>query len=126
VAARTYTSVEVLRAFTHRAAVAHRLLHCCLDIPYKQALRRAEELDQHIAATGKTVGSLHGLPISVKDQCRLEGTETTCGFIYPLGHPDEDDAIIVQVVKKASAVVFAKTSLSIGCMVSLISVKEAH
>ncbi len=30
-----YTSVEVLNSFVHRAAIAHRLLRCCLDFPYR-------------------------------------------------------------------------------------------
>jgi amidase len=116
IAKRTYTSVQVLNAFTHRAAIAHRLLNCCLDFPYEASLARAEELDRILEQTGETVGPLHGLPISVKDQCRLIGTETTCGFIYPLGKLDTDDAVIVKILKDAGAVIFAKTSLSIGCM----------
>jgi amidase len=116
IAKRTYTSVQVLNAFTHRAAIAHRLLNCCLDFPYEASLARAEELDRILEQTGETVGPLHGLPISVKDQCRLIGTETTCGFIHPLGKLDIDDSVIVKILKDAGAVIFAKTSLSIGCM----------
>lgn len=113
---KKYTSVEVLNAFTHRAAIAHRLLHCCLALPYDLALARAKELDEYVEKTGKTVGLLHGLPISVKDQCRLVGTETTCGFVYPIGKFDKDDAAVVKILKNAGANIFAKTSLSIGCM----------
>lgn len=116
IARRQFSSVEVLNAFTHRAAIAHRLLNCCLAIPYDLALARAKELDAFQSRTGRTTGPLHGLPISVKDQCRLIGTETTCGFVYPIGKVDQDDAVIVKVLKKAGANVFAKTSLSIGCM----------
>lgn len=111
-----YTAVDVLNAFTHRAAIAHALLNCCLDFPYKQALARAKALDEHLAQSGEPTGPLHGLPISVKDQCRLKGTETTCGFIYPIGSKDEDNAVIVDILQDAGAVIFAKTSLSIGCM----------
>ncbi|ORY19058.1 amidase signature domain-containing protein [Clohesyomyces aquaticus] len=115
-ATKIYSAVEVLNAFTHRAAIAHRLLHCCLDVPYHASLVRAKELDEYLEKTGNTIGPLHGLPISVKDQCRLIGTETTCGSIYPLGNPDTDDAVVVKILKDAGAVIFAKTSLSIGCM----------
>lgn len=113
---KKYTSVKVLNAFTHRAAIAHRLLHCCLALPYNLALARAKELDEHLEKTGQTVGPLHGLPVSVKDQCRLVGTETTCGFVYPIGNIDKDDAAVVKILKNAGANIFAKTSLSIGCM----------
>lgn len=116
VAQRIYTVVEVLNAFTHRTAIAHQLLNCCLDVPYSSALARAKVLDDHVARTGKTIGPLHGLPISVKDQCRLKGTETTCGFVYPIGRSDIDDAVIVKILQDAGAIVFAKTNLSMGCM----------
>jgi amidase len=36
------------------------------------ALARAKELDQHLEKTGKPVGPLHGLPISLKDQFRVK------------------------------------------------------
>jgi Asp-tRNA(Asn)/Glu-tRNA(Gln) amidotransferase A subunit family amidase len=36
------------------------------------ALKRAKELDEIFEKTGKTVGPLHGLPISLKDQFRIK------------------------------------------------------
>lgn len=40
---------------------------CCLtDFWLEEALARARELDEHFAKTGKVVGALHGLPISLK------------------------------------------------------------
>lgn len=36
------------------------------------ALKRAAELDAHLVKTGKVVGPLHGLPISLKDQFRIK------------------------------------------------------
>lgn len=116
VAQEKYSVVEVLNAFTHRTAIAHQLLNCCLDIPYDTAVIRARELDEHMARTGETIGPLHGLPISVKDQCRLKSTETTSRFIYPLGVPDTEDAVIIRLLQDAGAIVFAKTNLSMGCM----------
>ena len=116
VAQKKYAAVEVLNAFTHRATIGHQLLNCCLDIPYHAALSRAKELDDYFARTRKTVGPLHGLPISVKDQCRMIGTETTCGFIFPLEKTDTEDATIVKLLQDAGAIIFAKTNLSMGCM----------
>lgn len=45
------------------------------------ALMRAKELDEYYAKNGKTVGPLHGLPISLKDQFRIKvrsGTHDFC------------------------------------------------
>lgn len=66
------TSVAVTTAFLKRAALAHQLLNCALEFFPEIALTRARELDAHYEKTGKTVGPLHGLPISLKDQCHIK------------------------------------------------------
>jgi amidase len=117
IAKGTYSSVQVLKAFTHRAAIAHQLLNCCLEFLYEPALARSEKLDTFFKSSGgKTVGPLHGLPISVKDQVRVVGAETTCGFVANLGKKDTNDSLLVEILQNAGAVVFVKTNLSMGCM----------
>ncbi|OAX82178.1 hypothetical protein ACJ72_03474 [Emergomyces africanus] len=116
VAEGTYTAVQVLKAFTHRAVIAHRLLNCCVEFRYQDACAEAEQLDHYFQETGKTQGPLHGLPISVKDQCRIIGTETTCGFVSQVGVRDTEDCTLVKALKGAGAVIFVKTNLSIGCL----------
>ena len=116
IAAGKYTAVEVLDAFTHRAVIAHQLLHCCLSFMYPAALKRAKELDESFARTKTLVGPLHGVPLSVKEQCRIKGTETTCGYVANLGVFDEEDCLLVSILQNAGAVPFAKTTLSVGCM----------
>jgi amidase len=39
---------------------------CLTEIFFGEALVRAKKLDEHLAETGKAVGPLHGLPISLK------------------------------------------------------------
>ncbi len=73
-------------------------------------------LDEAFARTGELVGPLHGVPLSVKDQCRIKGTETTCGFVANLGVFDEEDCLLVRILRDAGAVPFCKTTLSVGCM----------
>ena len=101
---RRFSAVEVLNVFVHGAAIAHALTHCCLDIPYTQALATAEESYAKFASTGRTGGTLHGLTVSVKDLCRLIGTETTCGFVHPLGNADTGDTMIVKLLKDSGAI----------------------
>lgn len=115
IAQKQYTCVQVLDAFIHRAAIAHKLLNCCLEFRYGDARAEAERLDGHYRETGKLVGPLHGLPISVKDQCRIVGTETTCGFVDGIGMIDTENSVLVNILMRAGAVIFVKTNLSIGC-----------
>ena len=61
-----YKAVEVARAFAHRAAIAHQLVNCCVEYFWDVAEKQALALDIHFAKTGKVIGPLHGLPISLK------------------------------------------------------------
>ena len=49
------------------------------EIFIDKALARAAELDAYLKEHGKPVGPLHGLPISLKDQFKIKGLETTMG-----------------------------------------------
>lgn len=71
-AAGSLSSVAVTTAFCKRAALAHQLVNCSLEFFPDIALARAKELDDILAKTGKPVGPLHGLPISLKDQFRIK------------------------------------------------------
>jgi len=55
-------------------------LNCALEFFPEVALARAKELDEIFQNTGKPVGPLHGLPISLKDQFRIK-VSAPCSFI---------------------------------------------
>lgn len=60
------TAVAVVEAFCKRAAIAHQVSNCLTEFFPSDALKRAQELDDELKGTGKTVGPLHGLPIAIK------------------------------------------------------------
>ena len=60
---------------------------------------------------GKTLGPLHGLPITVKDALETAGIQSTGGARELLGNIPERDAPVVKAVKDAGAIVMAKTNL---------------
>jgi amidase len=62
----TYTSVEVVTAFCKRAAVAQQVCNCLTEIMFLDAIEGARKLDEKFKETGKTVGLLHGLPMTFK------------------------------------------------------------
>lgn len=81
VASRRVTSLQLTTAFCKRAAIAQQLINCLTEICFDKALKRAQELDEHLARTGETVGPLHGIPVSIKDRFDIEGLDTTVGMI---------------------------------------------
>ncbi|KAF8425288.1 amidase signature domain-containing protein [Tirmania nivea] len=104
-------SVEVTLAFCKRAALAHQLLNCCLEFFPEQALAQAKELDAYYEKYKKPIGPLHGLPISLKDQFRIKGLETSMGYVGWIGKYATEDSILVTMLRKAGAVFYVKTSV---------------
>lgn len=76
----------------------------------EQALEGAAAADEMLAR-GEPVGPLHGLPIAHKDLVETKGIRTTYGSpIYKDNVPDQD-ALIVERLKKAGAVTIGKTNV---------------
>lgn len=60
------TAVQVVTAFCKRAAVAQQVCNCLTEIMFSEAIAAAKALDEVYKKTGKTVGPLHGLPMTFK------------------------------------------------------------
>jgi amidase len=74
-----------------------------------QAMEQAKEADEALAR-GLTPGPLYGLPIAIKDLVETKGIRTTLGSpIYQDWIPDRD-ALFVQRLKAAGAIVIGKTN----------------
>ncbi|KZT66385.1 general amidase [Daedalea quercina L-15889] len=106
-----WSAVEVTTAFYKRAIVAHQLVNCLTEIFVERALARAKELDEHLRTTGKVVGPLHGLPISLKDQLCMEGLETTMGYVSWIGKYADKNAVLVDILYECGAVPFVRTNV---------------
>ncbi|KAJ6510859.1 amidase signature domain-containing protein [Mycena sanguinolenta] len=122
------TAVQVVLAFAKRAAIAHQLLCCLTDFFFDDALTRAKELDDFYANTGKLVGPLHGLPISIKvppephrcpllsymmqDHMLLAGHKSTSGFCVDTSQPPATkNGFLPQILYDAGAVFYVKTNI---------------
>ena len=121
-----YSSYQVTKAFCHRAAVAQQLVNCLTEIFFDEALEQARQLDESYKSTGKPLGPLHGVPVSVKDHYNVRGHYTTAGYISYAGLPRKDtDAHIVEILRNAGAVLYAKTN-NPQCMMVLETVSNIY
>ncbi|CAL1717065.1 unnamed protein product [Somion occarium] len=102
---------RVTTAFYKRAIIAHQLVNCLTEIFVDRALARAKELDEYLKKTGKVIGPLHGLPISLKDQIRIKGLETTMGYVSWIGDYADKDAALVEILQECGAVPFVQTNV---------------
>lgn len=127
IANKTYSAVEVTRAFCHRTALIQQLTNCCSEIFFDRGLSRAAELDDILQNTGAVVGPLHGVPISLKDQFNLEGIDSSIGYASLVGHPKEKDDVsdLARLLENMGAVFFVKTTTSMA-MISIDTVSNVY
>lgn len=105
-----WSSVVVINAFLRRAGLAQKLTNSITELLPKRALSKAAELDLYLAANKKPIGPLHGVPISVKEHIAIKGEDLNAGFVGWVGRVAEEDALIVQYLESAGAVIFARTT----------------
>lgn len=94
-----------------RAAIAHQLTRCLTEPLFYRALQRARDLDNHLQRTGKPVGPLHGLPVSVKDTYNIKGVDSSIGLSALAFKPAQESSPLVDLLQSLGAVVVAKTNI---------------
>ena len=68
--------------------------------------RRAERAIEE----GRNLGPLHGLPVAVKDLTDVGGVRTTYGSVPYADHVPEENAVVVDRLQDAGAIVLGKTN----------------
>ncbi|QYS95360.1 Amidase [Trichoderma simmonsii] len=115
-----WSARDVTEAFCHRAAIAHQLTNCLLDIFIDVALEHADTLDAYYHEHNRPIGPLHGLPISLKDQFHVRGAETTMGYVGWIGTFEGQkgtgkerhfESQLVTDLRQLGAVFYCKTSV---------------
>ncbi|KKK22789.1 hypothetical protein ARAM_007260 [Aspergillus rambellii] len=101
---------EVVVAFLKRAVIGHQLLNFATEFMAEKAIARAKELDRHYKETGKLIGPLHGVPISVKEHIGIKGLTLHGGYAAWVDDIAADDAILLQYLRKAGAVFHVRTN----------------
>ncbi|KAK6543755.1 hypothetical protein TWF694_000488 [Orbilia ellipsospora] len=105
------TAVEVTNAFLRRAGVAQKLVNCVVELMPETALSRARFLDEYYRKNKKTIGPLHGLPISVKEHVGIKGLDQNAGVAGWVGNDAPDDAQTLKALYSAGGIFFARTTL---------------
>lgn len=115
---KTWTSLEVAQAFIKASAVANQLTNCLTEILYTEAIARAKFLDEHLATTGKVIGPLHGLPISLKDCFITPPHPSSLGMACYANEATaaEEETVLVSILGKLGAVFYVKTAVPTAMM----------
>ena len=76
----------------------------------ERALKRAKELDAYLRERKKPKGSLHGLPISVKEHYAMKGLGHNGAFAAWVDRKAEDDAPVLKALWNAGCVFYVRTT----------------
>ncbi|KAH6991391.1 putative amidase [Ilyonectria sp. MPI-CAGE-AT-0026] len=109
IATKKYTAVAVATAFSKRAIISHQLTCCLTQWFMDEALEQAKRLDEYLAKHGKTIGPLHGVPISIKDHMPIGGTYSSLGCMSTIVK-DEKDSHMIAILRDMGAVFYCKTN----------------
>jgi amidase len=108
VAARQISVVEAVEACLERVEQRNDALNAVITLN-PRALDEATELDLRLAKGG-VAGPLCGLTVGIKDVTPVAGLRTTYGSTIYADHVARQDALVVQRLRAAGAVILGKTN----------------
>jgi len=102
--------VDLTNACLDRIEQLNPSLNAFITVMHDSALPQAREAEAEIHR-GNWRGSLHGVPIGLKDLIDTAGTKTTCGSELFADRIPADDADVVRRLKDAGAVLIGKQNM---------------
>ncbi len=112
---REISPVELTRAMLDRIAALDGELKSYATVMAEPAMAAARAAEAEIAA-GRYRGSLHGVPIAVKDLCFTSGVATMGGAQVLRDFVPDFDATVVRKLNDAGAIILGKLNLTEGAM----------
>jgi amidase len=109
---RQVSSREALEVFLARIDSLDKSINSVVTIDADRARADADEADK-LLARGEARGTLHGVPMTIKDSLQTRGMRTTSGAPDLANFVPQEDAWPVARVREAGAVIFGKTNLPI-------------
>ena len=107
--AREVSAVELLEHHLERIARIDPAVNAIVTLDVDGARAQAAAADAALAR-GDDVGPLHGLPVAVKDLADTAGLRTTYGSPIYRDHVPAADALVVERLRAAGAVIVGKTN----------------
>lgn len=102
--------VELVEAVIARVAELNPAVNAVCDTIYDRARLEAKAAEKAVR-DGEQLGALHGLPTGIKDLHDAEGLLTTHGSPLYRDHRPAGDCAMVASMRKAGAIVVAKTNV---------------
>ena len=101
---------EVLESFLKQVEAVNPSINAVVALDAERALDKAKKADKKTASKSK-LGSLHGLPMTIKDAFEVEGIVSTGGNPAWQDNIPKRNAEAVQRLVDAGAIIFGKTNV---------------
>jgi amidase len=107
--ARKVSPLEVMQAVLARVDAVNPAVNAIVTLTREAALREARRATASLRR-GAKLPSLFGVPVAIKDVTQTKGIRTTFGSKLFEGHVPDEDALVVQRLRTAGAIVIGKTN----------------
>lgn len=104
------TSYDVTKTFINHIQKVNEALNAVVEDRFEQALEEASEFDKNIDQANFSKQPFYGVPISVKESIHVNGMKTTAGIYHRKDIYKNKDALVVEQLKQAGAIVLCKTN----------------
>ncbi len=108
---RRLSPVEIMDAVLSRIEQLNPKVNAYCTLVAESARRHAKEAETMVMQ-GEQLGPLHGIPVSIKDLIFTKGIRTTAGSRIYQDFIPQQDAIVVERLKAAGAIIVGKTNTS--------------
>ena len=110
IASKKVSPVELTENYFERIDRLDPRLNSYLLLTHDEALTSAKAAEKAVVR-GEVLGTLHGLPISIKDAQMIKGVRTTNGSLVFKDRVPNRDAAVVERVRDAGAIILGKTNV---------------
>lgn len=110
----TLTSEEVVRTYINHIKKINPLLNAVIEDRFVEAIEEAKRCDKDFHAI-KEKGPLYGVPISIKESFDVTHLKTTGALIHLQDNTVNEDAVVVNKLKGAGAIILGKTNTPTLC-----------
>jgi aspartyl-tRNA(Asn)/glutamyl-tRNA(Gln) amidotransferase subunit A len=103
--------VELTQAALERISALNPRLNAFITVLEDRARAAAKAAEQEMMS-GQRRGSLHGIPIALKDLCATKGVRTTAGSKILRDHVPTDDAMVTLRLAEAGTILLGKLHMN--------------
>ncbi|XP_031786537.1 fatty-acid amide hydrolase 2 isoform X2 [Nasonia vitripennis] len=111
------TAEEVVKACIERCKEVNGLLNSVVEDRYEDAIKQAKEVDVMLKDEKLDIEELEktkpllGVPFTTKESNEAKGMLHSMGTLSRKGHRSDEDATVIENVKKAGAIIIGKTNI---------------